>query len=375
MSAPIRAVVAFPGDLDTPTGGYAYCRAVLARLPRHGVEARPLSLPASFPAPDAGDAAEAIARLGAVEPGTALLVDGLAYGALPPAALDALARPIVALVHHPLGLEAGLAPERAQALLASEAAALARAARIVAASPTTARVIREDFGIAPERIAVALPGTEKAPRAKGTANGMANGSANGLPGAPLEILALGAVVPRKGFDLLVRALAPLVDLRWRLTIAGPIDRDADCVLSLRATIAEAGLADRVIVTGTLDEAARDAVLDAADLFVSPSLYEGYGMALAEAMARGLPIVASTGGAAHETVPDEAAVKVPPGDVAALTGALAQVLEEPRLRARLAEASFAAGARLPTFDDTTRIIAEALRASLAHASDNSPKVPR
>lgn len=359
MNAPLRAVLAFPGDLDTPTGGYAYCRAVLARLADHGIAARPLSLPASFPAPDAGDIAEAIARLAAVDASDALLVDGLAYGALPASALDGLARPLVALVHHPLGLEAGLAPERARDLLAIEAAALARATRIVAASPTTARVIVEDFGIPADRVHVAPPGTDPAPRATGSENG-----------GPLQILALGAVTPRKGFDLLVKALAPLADRSWLLTIAGPIDRDDACVAALRGTIAEAGLADRVIVTGTLEPVARDAALAGADLFVSSSLYEGYGMALAEALARGLPIVASTGGAAHETVPDEAALKVPPGDVAALSAALARAIDDPALRGRLADASFAAGARLPTFDDTTRVVAQALRESLGATSGAS-----
>ena len=98
----------------------------------------------------------------------------------------------------------------------------------------------------------------------------------------------------------------------------------------------------------------------ADAFLLPSLYEGYGMVLAEAMARGLPIVCTTGGAAAETAPDAAAIKVPPGDQGALTAAIRRLLDEPDLRRRLADASWAAGQRLPRWEDTARIIAGVIK---------------
>jgi glycosyltransferase involved in cell wall biosynthesis len=91
-----------------------------------------------------------------------------------------------------------------------------------------------------------------------------------------------------------------------------------------------------------------------------SLYEGYGMVLAEAMAHGLPIVTTTGGAAAETVPDGAALKVPPGDAAALKVAIAQAIGDRALRRSLADAAFAAGAALPRWDDTARIVAAVIR---------------
>jgi glycosyltransferase involved in cell wall biosynthesis len=92
----------------------------------------------------------------------------------------------------------------------------------------------------------------------------------------------------------------------------------------------------------------------------PSLYEGYGMALAEAMAHGLPIVSTTGGAAAETVPENAALKVPAGNEAALAAAIGRLLADPGLRARLADASFAAGQKLPRWEDTARIIAGVIK---------------
>jgi glycosyltransferase involved in cell wall biosynthesis len=349
---PLPAAFAVPGALDTPTGGYAYAREILARLPAHGIAASLVRLPDAFPDPRETDLVETARLLADLPPEAALLVDGLAYGAIPAATIDALARPIVALCHHPLGLEAGLAPDRAAALVASERAALARAVRVVVTSPATAATLVRDFAVPEGRIVVAEPGTAPAARATGSP-----------AGAPPALLAIGAISPRKGYDVLIAALARLSDRDWTLTIAGPTNRDPATVAALRAQAAQAGLAERIRFAGAVDDATRDALYAGADLFVSSSLYEGYGMVLAEALARGLPLVASTGGAAADTVPDAAALKVPPGDVAALAAALARALDDPDLRARLAEASFAAGRRLPTWDDATARIADTLRASL------------
>src|SRR3990170_7875115 len=99
---------AIPGDIDSPTGGYTYDRRVLALLPSQGIAARHLELPGSFPAPTAADLVETERRLTTVAPSTVLVVDGLAYGAMPAEIIRRVAAPIVALVHHPLCLEAGL---------------------------------------------------------------------------------------------------------------------------------------------------------------------------------------------------------------------------------------------------------------------------
>ena len=133
----------------------------------------------------------------------------------------------------------------------------------------------------------------------------------------MQLLAVGAVSPRKGYAVLVEALRDLTDLDWHLTIAGSLDHAPDAAAALGDAIQAACLNRRITVAGAVDDSDLARLYDRADLFVSPSLFEGYGMVLAEAMARGLPLVASTGGAAAETVPDAAGVKVPPGDVAAL----------------------------------------------------------
>ena len=255
--------------------------------------------------------------------------------------------PIVALVHHPLCLEAGLPPARQRQLKDLETAALALARKVVTTSPTTARTLAADFAVPAHKITVAEPGTDPAPRATGT-------------GSPVQLLAVGAVVPRKAYDLLVRALSPLADRDWRLTIAGPTDRSAEALAALRAAMLETGLGHRVTLLGAVDQQRLAELYAKADIFVMSSLYEGYGMVLGEAMARGLPIVCTTGGAAAETAPDTAAIKVPPGDQAALTAAIGRLIDEPDLRARMADAAWAAAQGLPRWEDTARAIANVIK---------------
>ncbi len=346
----IDAVFAIPGDIALPTGGYTYDRRVLALFERHGVRAGHVALAGSFPSPSADDLVATERLLAATPPGAVLLIDGLALGAMPPALIRRVGRPLVALVHHPLGLEAGLTPARARELVASETAALAVAQCVIATSTTTARTLVADFAVPPGRIVVAEPGTDAAPSARGT-------------GHPLQLLAVGSVVPRKGYDVLVRALDTLpAGVDWRIDIAGARDRSPATDAALAAQIAASPFAARIRLLGAVDDARLAALYDAADLFVMPSLFEGYGMVLAEAMARGLPIVCTTGGAAAETAPDSAAIKVAPGDAMALASALAAMLNDDARRRRMADAAWLTGQSLPRWDDTTRIIADALRAA-------------
>ena len=359
--APASAVACafvIPGDLTLPTGGYAYDRQVLAGLGTHGVAATHLPLPGRYPSPTAADLEASTAALARLPADTTLLIDGLAYGAFPVALLARIRQRVVALVHHPLGLEAGLTPTRAAQLIALETAALARADHIIVTSPLTKRLLVADFAVAARDITVAEPGTAAAGRAVGSRGGSGGNGA-------LQLLAVGSIVPRKGYPVLIEALAGLrasaPTRHWQLRIVGSA-RNADEAAKLDRAITERDLGAHVQVLGALEGAALDAHYASSDLFVMPSLFEGYGMVLAEAMARGLPIVCTTGGAAAETVPDAAALKVPPGDAVALRQALARAISEPDLRQQLADGSWAAGQRLPRWDQTCRLVATAIIAT-------------
>jgi glycosyltransferase involved in cell wall biosynthesis len=343
----IEVVFAIPGELRSPTGGYGYARRLLDLLPAHDISALHLALPSGYPHPAAGDLAETERMLAGTAPGAVLLIDGLAYGAMPAALIARLERPIVALVHHPLGLENGLPSTRRAELIESETKALSAAAQVIVTSPLTARLLQADFGVPSGRITVAEPGTDPATRSPGT-------------GSPVQLLAVGTVSPRKGYDILVAALRTLVDLDWHATIAGATDRVPDATERLEHAIAEGGLGGRVTLVGALGPEPLGELYAQAGILVSPSLFEGYGMVLAEALAHGLPLVASTGGAAAETVPDAAAIKVPPGDAPALANALRRLIVDRDLRANLADASWSAGQSLPRWSDTAQRVASVLR---------------
>lgn len=338
---------AIPGDIELPTGGYAYDRQILALLPDLGVDITHMPLPRAFPRPTGMDLCATAQSLASASADSVLLIDGLAYGAFSAATLAAIPHKIVALVHHPLAYETGIDAERAAVLLASETAALARADRVIVTSAMTAALLQAELAVPAAKITIAEPGTAPAARAAGTMN-------------PLQILAVGSVVPRKGYTVLIEALDALtIDDEWQLTIAGAM-RDPQELRRVEAAIRTSPHANRITLAGAVDDARLNELYGQADIFVMPSLFEGYGMVLAEAMARGLPIVCTTGGAAAETAPDAAALKVAPGDAAAFSAALETLISDAALRSRTADASWAAGQTLPRWTDTARIIAGVIK---------------
>nr|WP_210270004.1 glycosyltransferase family 4 protein [Hyphomicrobium methylovorum] len=329
--------------MRSTTGGYAYDRRVLELLPDFGVNVSVLNLPASFPNPTPADLKETARLFKGSRSDAVTMIDGLAFGAFSPQVVSELKGRVIALVHHPLFLETGLPHARKVELKASEENALNRADNIVVTSRTTKRILVDTMGLPAIKITVAEPGTDPAQRATGT-------------GAPMQILSVGAVLPRKGYTALIEALAPLKDIDWRLTIAGALDRHEGAVAELQDALRKTGLEDRVTLAGKVVPATLDRYYDSADLFVSASLFEGYGMVLAEAMARGLPMVITAGGAAAETAGRASALHVEATDVAGLTEAIRKALTDKKLRDSLADAAWEAGRTLPTWHETARRIA-------------------
>jgi len=343
-----RVAFAVPGDLATPTGGYGYDRRVIAELRSLGWQVDVVSLGDGFPRPSAEQRAIALSRLEALPEDVPVVVDGLALGALPEEA-ERIARraPLIALVHHPLALETGLSSSEVDKLFESERAALGSAHTVIVTSPYTSERLSEDYDVPPESIIVAPPGTDRGAPAKGSTDGT------------VRLLSVGAIVPRKGFDILIAALAPIAELPWRLTIAGDLTRDEATAAKVLRDIAEHQLLDRVVFLGTVSQAQLSELYSLSDIFVLASHFEGYGMAYAEAMAHGLPIIGTTGGATMDTVPANAGVLVDPGNVKALTRALRMLIGNEKERRWLASGALAASDDLPTWRETARIVAEAL----------------
>jgi glycosyltransferase involved in cell wall biosynthesis len=342
-----RVAFAVPGDLTTPTGGYRYDRHIIRELRRIGWQVDVLDVGNGFPFPSVEQRATALAKLSEVSRGCPIVLDGLAFGALPEAGPLRSRTPLIALVHQPLALESGLDTAQADLFRESERAALAAAARVVVTSEATGRIMIADYGVRSDRISVVRPGNDRVPPARGSNDGV------------VRLLSIGSVVPGKGYDLLIAALATLADLPWRLTIAGDRTRNPAAAARLDADISAHSLGDRIAVLGAVPSERIVELCLASDVFVLASRFEGYGMALAEAIAHGLPVVSTTAGAIPDTIPAGTGLLVPPNDAAALAQALRRLIGDRTERRRLATNARAAATQLPTWQESARLFAGAI----------------
>jgi len=303
----------------------------------------------SFPRPTVSALNEAARVLAALPGGAPVLIDGLAFGAMPAEAEHEAARlRLVALVHLPLAAEIGLERAEAIRLEAGERRALAAARRTIVTGRATASVV-EGYGVRRGAIAIVEPGTDRAPLATGSRRG-----------EPVHVVSVAAMTPGKGHEILVRALGRIPDDNWRLTCAGSVERHPATAGRVRELVRCSGLEDRVSLVGELSAAALAAVYESADVFVHPSLHETYGMVVAEALARGLPVVGTATGAIPDLVGADAGLIVPPRDEEALARALSCVITDASTRARMAAGARRVRDRLPTWDDA----ADAMVAALA-----------
>ncbi len=380
LSAPVGAFsFLLPGDWRTPTGGYRYDRRLAQALGAQGWAVQPCQVDGPWPWPDAATLARAAAQVSQLPDGTLVVADGLAFGALDEV-LAAHAQRLrwLALVHHPLHLETGLDAVQRRTLLARETRALRHARQVVVTSARTARDVA-DMGVVPDRIAVVEPGTDALTQIDddacvdqsrnigldtdiaiiaGSTTAPVNTTATLRP---VRLLCVATLTPRKGHEGLLQALASLRDLPWQLHCVGSLTRDTPTAQRLQAQAAAAGLDGRVHWHGEVSAAALRAQYAAADLLVLASHHEGYGMVVAEALAAGLPVLATDAGALAQTLPASAGLCVPAGDGAALQAALRKLISQPALRAQLAAGARAAGRQLPDWPAQARRFAAVLAA--------------
>lgn len=337
---PLTAAFAVPGALTTLTGGYFYDRRLVEGLRALGHHIRVVTLPDGFPDPGEASMRVALAQLQAVPETTPVIVDGLAFGALPTEGVARMAAPIIALVHHPLALETGLDSAAAAALRGRERDNLGYARQVLVPSPHTKAVLVAEYGVAADKITVLVPGIDRAVQT------------DAAKADPPLILSVGILHPRKGHDVLIAALAMLADLDWQAVIVGN-PWDAAYVAELGWRIADAGMARRVRLAGAVEMTERDRLYGAATVFALATRYEGYGIVFNEALAQGLPIVSCQTGAVPDTVPEGAGLLVRVEDAAGFAGALRRVLEDRALQEGMAAAAARAGEALPGWDDVAR----------------------
>lgn len=346
---PAIAVITFvlPDDVDdmtVPSGGNVYDRRMC-----HALTVREIAIAGSWPKPDDATRTELAHALAGLDDGSVVVLDGLVACGVPEVLVPEAGRlRLVVLVHLPLADETGLARDVAADLDARERETLHAASAVIATSPWAARRLIEHHSLDANRVHAVAPGTDPAPLAPGT-----DGRS--------RLLCVAAATRRKGLDLLVEALGDVRDLSFTCDFVGSMRRDPAYVDLLRGLIERRGLSGRVSLAGPRIGADLEATYAAADLVVLPSHTETYGMVLAEALARGIPVLATRSGAIPETVglaPDGTV----PGILTSkwdLADALRRFLTEPGLREQIRTAAQARRATLPTWDQAAQQLAGVL----------------
>jgi glycosyltransferase involved in cell wall biosynthesis len=352
----VRVHVVVPEGFDNPgkpTGGNIYDRRVCAGLAEAGWEVRVATVAAAWPVPDSAARADLARIVSAIPDGDIALIDGLIASPTAAQLLRHAGRiAMTVLLHMPLATAHDTRDDASAQR--SERAVLRAATGVVVTSDWTRQQVLTRYEIPADRVHIARPGVDRV----------------AAPARPVRghLLCVGTLGRHKGQDLLVEALAELGDLQWHCLLAGPLDRDPDFADQLQTCITRLGYGDRVRLTGILTGAALSHAYTTADLLVAPSRSETYGMAVTEALAHGLPVIAASvgglpealGSAADGTRPGQL---IPPGDPAALAAAIREWLGDDRLRHRIRAAAGQRRSNLRGWEHTTQEIANALTAHL------------
>ena len=337
-----------PGDLNSRTGGYIYDKRIIEGLRSLDQIVEVVTLNGNFPFPSAIEKESAEQIFANLPDEAVCVVDGLAFGVLPDVVERHRDRLVfIALIHHPLAMETGLAESDEQRFFDDEKRTLGMARGVITTSSRTASAL-QSYGVTEERLCVCTPGVDAASRTIGSQNDSAN------------LLCVATLTPRKGYDILIKSLAMLRNKSWQLTCVGCMDRNPDTTKQIHDLVDELELADRVHLVGECSEADLSGYYHRSDLFVLASHYEGYGMAVVEALVRGIPVIATAAGAIQDTVPSNAGVLVPVGDQGALTAALLSYFEDDTLRRSLVEGAVASRESFSSWDESAAVFLKALR---------------
>lgn len=316
------------GFAEKPTGGNVYDGHLRRELVARGWDV----------ITHEADPDDVSATVADIASGELVLVDSL-VASWAPQAFRSRAPGVVPLVHLIFGV-------------AGERELLADAGAVVATSEwTRRRLVRER--VDPRRVHIAVPGVERARLRTGTPSGS-------------RLVCVATLVPDKGHDVLVAALAELIDLDWTCTLVGSLDRDPEYVERLRKRAAQAGITDRIRFAGEVSRDELETTYAQSDLALLPSRGETYGMVVAEALMHGVPVIASKVGGVPEALGTvergNPGMLVRPDDPAALARALRRWLEDPSLRRWLRQLTGDRRRTLPTWSATAAAVVQALESA-------------
>jgi glycosyltransferase involved in cell wall biosynthesis len=339
-------------DPGQPSGGNIYDRRVCAGLAEAGWEVLVATVAAAWPVPDSARAH--LARIvSAIPDGEIALIDGLIASPAAEQLLPHAARiSMTVLLHMPLATALDRPPDASAQR--SERAVLHAATGVAVTSEWTRQQLLTRYEVPASRVHVARPGVDRVAASPQPVRG--------------HLICVGTLGRHKGQDLLVEALAELGDLDWHCVLAGSLERDPDFVSQLQARISRLGYGHRVRLAGVLTGETLSHAYASADLLVAPSRSETYGMAVTEALAHGVPVIAAAVGglpealgcAADGTLPGQL---IPSGDAAALAASIRDWLGDEHLRHRLRTAAGQRRSNLRSWEQTTQEIANALTSRL------------
>ncbi|MGQ7260617.1 glycosyltransferase [Vreelandella sp. V005] len=360
-----RFTLMVAGDPAQRTGGYIYDARIVATLRDQGWDIDVVGLAGTFPDADDEAATALNQALTSMPDHSSVVIDGLAMGALPKVVAEHAKRlDITALLHHPLGDELGLDDADQQRFHRLELSALASVARIIVTSHFTARRLPElaaHYAMPLDAsVTVVEPGVAQAPI-----------SPAAEPSETLRLLCVATLTPRKGQDILVQALTGVPGDHWQCDCYGGA-RDSAFTQRVQQLIDQNGLQGSVLLHGECDSETLEAAYQTAHALVLPSWYEGYGMVITEALAHGLPVITTTGGALRDTLPEGAGLSVAPGDVDALQDALSRFCNDAELRQQLRHGAAQACEQLSDWQTAGEAFAAALLAPNS-AGDDLPSL--
>jgi glycosyltransferase involved in cell wall biosynthesis len=333
-------------DPGRPSGGNVYDRRVIDGLVSAGWAVGVHAVAGSWPTPGEPARARLERLLARMADGSLVLVDGLIASGMPEVLVPQSRRlRVVVLLHMPLG------GRDDPAATAREDLVLSAAHAVVTTSRWTRDRVLSLSGLPPDRVHVAEPGVARASPVRGTASGG-------------RLLCVAALTPGKGHDLLLTALGKVAHLEWNLVCVGSRDLDPSYAAQLAVLAEELGIGGRMWFAGTRTRKGLAASYAAADVVVLATRVESYGMVVTEALARGLPVIATSVGGVPEAVgqlPDgrRPGLLVPPDDPGTLADAVRRWLERPDLRASLRENAMERRACLSGWDATSAKVSQVL----------------
>lgn len=333
-----------PAPTSSLTRNYAYTRRMAESLRALGHTVDTIELAGEHPLADERaqqSAQDAWSVLADALP----IIDGRALPAFAP--LEGALHRAVAIINHPTPFGRQASDSEKAAVRAIELHLLPLLRRVICTNDEVAQRLTTEFAVEPSRVCVVPPGTDDAARSAGSGE------------AGCHILSVGDLIPRKGHDMLLRALSRLFDLDWRLTIVGNAERDPVHAATLLSVADELSISRRVHFAGEPNPAVLEELWRSADLFALAMHWEGYGSAIAEALRRGLAVAVTAASAAAKLVPIEAGAVCRPGDHEQLSKSLRRLIFDSTLRQEMAEAAWQAGRMLPSWTDQAQGLLQAL----------------